>query len=808
MEVAAMASRILRPTCIASTAAALLLTQAAAQPPASYFYSNGERISISIVPNTVALEAEGDILRKSDEPAVVEMAPMPAAEQARFASLAASGIVAVRTRAGRTGAMRGILRSSGLDDAGLVVAIGGDGPVAVLTPEFIVRFKADVTRQRIDEINAASSVVIDREDPFRANQFVLRMANDDPAAALTTSARYYELPEVDSLSHPNFIVAHQTRSAGAAPDDPLRSEQWHLDIIKAPEAWTMSRGNGVVLSVIDPDGVEIKHEDLIGSRFQNMSEVPDNGRDDDNNGLVDDVSGWNFRSRSNDPKTERPHGTAAAGVAVAACDNGLGGCGVAPETKLLAIAKGRTVQDDADAFRYAARMGAGVISNSWGYALSFPTTQVVEEAIADVVRNGRGGRGTVVLFAMTNEHRDNFGGGADRYRDISAMADVIAVGRSTDLDRWGLSGFGLGMAVLGPTNAAKGSATAGCLPKDLAGKLDIVTADLTGRSGYNRNGAGTCGCNPSLREHANSNYTSCFGGTSSATPLVAGVVALMLAANPQLTVAEVRSILAETSDRIEAPAAGYRADASGQLYSATHGWGRVNAAAAVRAAVARTTTPAPTPAPPPSPGGGPVDSRAAAPQAVSTVAGKAAEEARVPQADESAQVYVWKDTRALVLSDKATREQLLKALGGSLRVVNGSVLARDLAANNVVLVEGSPQAFSAANERLAVASNAGIVEQIGRVAFSDPQEGSSAAVLLNSFSIQPAEGVTEDQLRKEAEVRGFAVERRFGNRYVLTPKDSLIDPVLAAASAEEFAKLAVVSSGSLRAEWITPTQKR
>jgi subtilisin family serine protease len=802
-----MASRILRPTCIASATAALVLTQAAAQPPASYFYSNGERISVSIVPNTVALEAEGDILRKSDAPAVVEMAPMPAAEQARFAGLAASGIVAVRTRPGRVGAMRGILRSSGLEDAGLVVAIGGDGPVAVLTPEFIVRFKADVTRQRIDEINAASGVVIDREDPFRANQFVLRMANEDPSAALTTSARYYDLPEVDSLSHPNFIVAHQTRSGGAALDDPLRAEQWHLDIIKAPEAWTMSRGSGVVLSVIDPDGVEIKHEDLIGSRFQNTSEVPDNGRDDDNNGLVDDVSGWNFRSKSNDPKTERPHGTASAGVAVAACDNGLGGCGIAPGAKLLAIVKGRTVQDDADAFRYAARMGAGVISNSWGYALSFPTTQVVEEAIADVVRNGRGGRGTVVLFAMTNEHRDNFGGGADRYRDLSAAPDVIAVGRSTDLDRWGHSGFGLGMAVLAPTNAAKGSATAGCVPKDLAGKLDVVTADLMGRFGYNRNAAGTCGCNPSLREHANTNYTSCFGGTSSATPLVAGVVALMLAANPQLTVAEVRSILAETSERIETPVAGYRPDASGQLYSPTHGWGRVNAAAAVRAAVARTSTPAPTPAPPPLPSGGPA-SRAPASQAITTVAGKAAEGARVPRADESAQVYVWKDTRALVLSDKGTREQLLKALGGTLRVVNGSVLARDLAANNVLLVEGSPQAFSAANERLAKASNAGIIEQIGRVAFSDPEQGSSAAVLLNSFSIQPAEGVTEDQLRKEAEVRGFTIERRFGDRYVLTPRDSLLDPVLAATNAGEFAKLAVVSPGSLRAEWITPTQKR
>ena len=249
-------------------------------------------------------------------------------------------------------------------------------------------------------------------------------------------------------------------------------------------------------------------------------------------------------------------------------------------------------------------MGAGVISASWGYPIGLPTTQVVEEAIAEVMAKGRSGLGTAVVFAMTNQERDNFGGGADGYRDIASVTGVLAIGRSTDADRWGHSGFGDGMWLLAPTNAARGNASTGCLPEDLLGKREIVTADLMGEPGYNAGTVKPCFCNASAEEIENPNYTGCFQGTSSATPLVAGVVALMIGANPAITVDAIRDILADTAERIEPASAAYKPDAHKRLRSVTHGYGRVHAGRAVAAAAAwiPPAAPPPTPqaAPPPT----------------------------------------------------------------------------------------------------------------------------------------------------------------------------------------------------------------
>jgi subtilisin family serine protease len=475
---------------------------------------------------------------------------------------------------------------------------GPDAPiVGVVTDEIIVRFADGLDDDAIQKINEEMGVrVVDRGDGQFRNRFTLAPTGPTgdksiQAHAVELAERYFEMDETE-YAHPNLIIKKVARS-----NDPLLSSQWHLrntgqggGVVgadsRAVDAWSITQGENIVIAIIDPDGVQHNHEDLIANRFVNPGEAEqrDDGRDNDNNGLVDDWSGWNFALNVNNPTTSGPHGTAAAGVAAAACENALGGCGVAPRAKILGIALGSDVQDDADAFRYAAQVGADVISNSWGYALGTlqRPTDVVEEAINFAATEGRNGKGAVIVFAMTNENVDNFSG---THPDISSLPRVVAVGRSTNFDRWGRSGFGDGMALLGPTQAANGSPTSGCDGNDLAGTLDIVTTDLRDDFGYNRGQPESCFCNPSVPEmHATPNYTACFGGTSSATPLVAGVAALVLSVNPDLTRQEVVDILIGSADKIDEGAANYSPDGNGRWYSQTHGFGRVNAARAVELA--------------------------------------------------------------------------------------------------------------------------------------------------------------------------------------------------------------------------------
>ena len=465
-----------------------------------------------------------------------------------------------------------------------------------------------------------------------------------------------------------------------------------------------------------------------------------------------------------------------------------------------------TVQDDADAFRYAMRMGAGVISNSWGYPIGLPNTQVVEEAIAEVITQGRSGLGTVVVFAMTNQKRDNFGGGPDGHRDIASIPGVLAIGRSTDADRWGHSGFGQGMALLAPTSAARGDATTGCLPESLVGKREIVTADLMGPAGYNAGTPKPCFCNASAAEIENQNYTGCFQGTSSATPVVAGVAALMIAANPKITASAIRDILAETAERIEPAVAAYKPDDRKRLYSTTHGWGRVHAGRAVAAAAAWVPLTTPPPAPPPAPAA--PSPRAAPPTAGQgadmKVAGKQSSEVRVPSTTGSQAAYVWEGATALVIKPGVSVSTIMEALGGTAKAVSGFSGAQELLNRNVLVIESTD---AGAAERIANLHTRGLVEGTGRVAFFD-KGGKNVAVLLNRFSIVANEGVRQPDLVAEAARYGFNLEARYDGRFLLTPQTATRDALEVVARAEQFAKSPLVKPNSMRLEWIAPIERR
>ena len=276
-----------------------------------------------------------------------------------------------------------------------------------------------------------------------------------------------------------------------------------------------------------------------------------------------------------EPQYPENHGTACAGVACASGRDGASG--VAPEAKLMPIrlAAGLGSQQEANAFKWAADHGADVISCSWGpmdgtwydpsdprHRERVPLPASTKLALDYALTRGRAGKGCVVLFAAGNgnEAVDNDG--------YASYPGVIAVAACNDRGtRSVYSDFGAAVFLAFPSNDM---AWPGHHPAPLT--PGIWTTDRSTRRGYN----------PGIASEGDvkGNYTNSFGGTSSAAPGAAGVVALALAVNPELNVAEIKDVLRRGCERIDPQ--GGRYDAQGR--SPYYGYGRVNALKVVEAA--------------------------------------------------------------------------------------------------------------------------------------------------------------------------------------------------------------------------------
>jgi len=152
---------------------------------------------------------------------------------------------------------------------------------------------------------------------------------------------------------------------GRAVDD---SDAWNVNQVNAPDAWTKGfKGEDVVVAVID-SGVAYGHRDLSQNIWTNSAEIPNNGRDDDGNGFVDDSQGWDFVQDNNQPRDGNGHGTHISGI-IAGVHNEFGVWGIAPEAKIMPVRvldqNGSGNQRDvAKGIRYAVQNGADVINLS------------------------------------------------------------------------------------------------------------------------------------------------------------------------------------------------------------------------------------------------------------------------------------------------------------------------------------------------------------------------------------------------------------------------------------------------------------
>jgi subtilisin family serine protease len=161
-------------------------------------------------------------------------------------------------------------------------------------------------------------------------------------------AAYGQALPPESVAEADFI-ARIAQSAAAVPNDPGYGSLWGLNGsfgIGAPAAWDTHTGDaGVIVSVIDT-GIQHTHPDLIGNRWTNPGEIPGNNLDDDNNGYIDDIHGWNFVTNTPSPMDDDGHGTHTAGIVGAAGNNAIGVIGFVPGVcSTRRHARGRDGQD-------------------------------------------------------------------------------------------------------------------------------------------------------------------------------------------------------------------------------------------------------------------------------------------------------------------------------------------------------------------------------------------------------------------------------------------------------------------------------
>jgi len=367
---------------------------------------------------------------------------------------------------------------------------------------------------------------------------------EDTKSSLGVLTESFELEEIESFSP----LLERTFSTRFEPNDPYFDDQWHLnnsgqtngkvgEDARVMGVWNSYNGSGVVISVID-DGVEHSHPDLAPNYLSQHS------------------YDWCGEDPDPNPNSWDGHGTAVAGVAAGAGNNSIGVTGAAFGAWIAGhrlIACGFSDSTSADALSYD-NDDIDIYSNSWG---PFDSGNILEgpgpitiAAIEDSVYNGRLGLGNIYTWAAGNgldvDDNSNYDGYANSRYSI-AVAAITHYG-----DQSWYSEPGANILVTAHSNGGSPNYEG------------ITTTDITGSGGY-----------------SGGDVTHDFGGTSSATPLVSGVIALVLEANPVLTWRDVQNILVHSSRKNDANDSSWNLNGAGHDVSHKFGFGAVDASAAV-----------------------------------------------------------------------------------------------------------------------------------------------------------------------------------------------------------------------------------
>lgn len=448
--------------------------------------------------------------------------------------------------------------------AGRVLQEEKSGAVMLYTENFFVKFFDHIAPAECQILLAQYSVTIKTQPEFARNAYYV-------AAPEGTGLKVFDIADqilnesIVEYCHPELVRERRRKV--------VHDWQWHLKPQKfnnqsinahanIETAWSMSQGAGTIIAIID-DGVDTNHPEFAGKI----------------------VAPRDTAMKLNDalPKYDSDiHGTACAGIA---CASGIAASGVAPLAQLMPIRSnnGLGTMSEADAFYWAANMGADIIACSWGPAdgdwenpgdplhqTYFGLPDSTRLAIEYAVQKGRGGKGCIVVWAAGNGNENVV------FDGYASCEHVITVAACNDQSKRSVySDFGKNIWCCFPSNDF-GSVY---LNHPMPSTFGIYTTDRMGGKGFN----------PSkiFWGDAAGDYTATFGGTSAACPGVAGVIALMLSVNKNLSRQDVQEIIKQSCDKIDLEGAMYDADG----HSIYYGYGRINAAICVQKAIAWQPTP-------------------------------------------------------------------------------------------------------------------------------------------------------------------------------------------------------------------------
>ncbi|MCV6637163.1 S8 family peptidase [Candidatus Albibeggiatoa sp. nov. NOAA] len=399
-----------------------------------------------------------------------------------------------------------VMLASSTTWAALTTPIGATAQHSFVENQVIIKFKDDGIQSLDDTITIRQTLGV-----FNIQEFPLINAQLWEMTTDTLSALQFleNDPRIEYIE-PNYIV-----SLNETPNDPDYSKLWGLHNegqtggkidadIDAPEAWEINTDSDVIVAVIDT-GVAYSHPDLAPNMWVNKGEIPDNGVDDDQNGYIDDVYGYDFVNDDGDPDDDHYHGTHVAGTVAAVGNNGTGVVGVSWTAKIMALkflnknGSGST-SDAIKAVQYATSMGAKLTNNSWGGG---GYSQALYDAIEEAQE-----KDVLFIAAAGNARNDN--DGSPTYPASYDLDNIITVAATDHNDN--LAAF----SNYGHTSV------------DLGAPGVNIYSTIPGDS-----------------------YKS-LNGTSMATPQVAGAITLLWSQCSTLTSSDIKDTILKTLDSASA----------------------------------------------------------------------------------------------------------------------------------------------------------------------------------------------------------------------------------------------------------------
>ena len=429
----------------------------------------------------------------------------------------------------------------------------------IVPGKFVVKYKKDNSLNKSSQSSLSSTItkfnVFKYDQIFKTakNSVVKEKLNLDNVYVMETSIASDIWNIVKELNNdPKVEYAepiYLDKMDAVEPNDPLYSQQQHLPQVHAPEAWDIQFGNSnVVIGIID-SGVDWDHEDLAGVIWNNIDEIPDNGIDDDNNGYIDDIKGWDFVTGvsgsgatnanpnedgevpDNNPMDFDGHGTHVSGIAAGHTNNNIGIASVSSGTRIMPLRCGWHANDGlgyvssifaADAYIYAADNGANITNQS------------------------SGNLGQLIIDAA-------------RYAFMNGVLIVTSAGNGNDITPSALGGQSWVMSVASLNGSDKKASYSSF------GKYVTVSAPGGDFSSDGKGILSTIVYPSSF--YGGAKYTE-FQGTSMAAPLVASLAGLIKSHEPSISVVDLFTKIQKTSDNI---------DNINTLYTGMLGSGRINA---------------------------------------------------------------------------------------------------------------------------------------------------------------------------------------------------------------------------------------